>query len=486
LRGTAYDTDRPDHDYYRFEAVSGRTYVVETFNAAASIGSNYYSLEMWVYDSSLNLIASDTDDPINGSGNTNASVSFQAPRSGTYYIKVEPERSSGYGNYSLRVLPKYDEPGASWDANYEPNNFPANAYQVTPGRTNAVSSSIELRGTAYDTDRPDHDYYRFEAVSGRTYVVETFNAAASIGSRYYHLEMWVYDSVLNELGNSTNNGSGNTNASVSFQASSSGTHYIKVEPERSSGYGSYSLRVLTKYDEPGASWDANYEPNNFPANAYQLQIDPCAISTDIEARLSNYNTTGPDRDWFVFTTIAGEQYTINVVDIASSLSGRDGLALQLYDQNLNLRQQATEETQVNITLDATYSGNYYLQIEPDDSNDSGSYRVRVASSTDTVCPVVTYTISGRIVNSDNTPMAGITITTGTGSTTTTASDGSYTLTGLTEGSYTITPQMSGYAFEPASRTVSVSNDTMNVHFTATRVEEESSDDSSIYLPMITR
>jgi hypothetical protein len=413
-------------------------------------------------------MGSDTMDPINGAGNTNASVSFQATSSGTHYIKVSTESSIDSGYYSLRVLPKYGEPGASWDAAYEPNNFPANAYAIDVGRTNFLSAAIEPRGTAYDTDRADRDYYRFEAVSGNTYVVESFNAEASVGSSSHSLEMWIYDSVLNEMGSDTMdpiNGAGNTNASVSFQATSSGTHYIKVSPESSVDSGDYSLRVLPKYDEPGASWDAAYEPNNFPANAYPLQIAPCAIDSDIEERLSSYDTDGPDHDWFVISASAGTNYTIDVFDMASSLP--DGLILEVYDYQLNLLQQATDATQISVSFAPATSGTYYLRVEPDDVNENGAYSIRAASIADSVCAPVTSTISGSVTDSIGRPVADVTISTDTGATATTASDGSYTLSGLADGSYTLSAAKSGCTFAPASHTVTVPPDATGQSFTAT-------------------
>jgi uncharacterized protein YegJ (DUF2314 family) len=78
----------------------------------------------------------------------------------------------------------------------------------------------------------------------------------------------------------------------------------------------------------------------------------------------------------------------------------------------------------------------------------------------------TYTITGAVTDNTGNPLANVNVSTGTGSTVTTASDGSYTLTGLAEGSYTITPEMNGYTFDPPSQTVSVPPDATNIEFTA--------------------
>ena len=52
-------------------------------------------------------------------------------------------------------------------------------------------------------------------------------------------------------------------------------------------------------------------------------------------------------------------------------------------------------------------------------------------------------------------ISGVTVSTGTVSTTTNSS-GAYTLASLANGNYTLTPSLSGYSFSPTSRSVSVS------------------------------
>jgi subtilisin family serine protease len=73
-------------------------------------------------------------------------------------------------------------------------------------------------------------------------------------------------------------------------------------------------------------------------------------------------------------------------------------------------------------------------------------------------PPSTYSVSGTVIDGASNPLSGVTVSyTGaaTGSVTT-ASNGSYAISGLANGSYTLTPSKSGYTFSPASRSVSVS------------------------------
>ncbi|KAF0215598.1 MAG: fibronectin type III domain-containing [Geobacteraceae bacterium] len=67
------------------------------------------------------------------------------------------------------------------------------------------------------------------------------------------------------------------------------------------------------------------------------------------------------------------------------------------------------------------------------------------------------TVSGTVTSS-GTGLAGVSITLSgpTSQTATTASDGTYSFTGLTDGTYIITPRVEGYTFNPPSREVTVS------------------------------
>jgi len=84
--------------------------------------------------------------------------------------------------------------------------------------------------------------------------------------------------------------------------------------------------------------------------------------------------------------------------------------------------------------------------------------------------VPTYSISGRVVDSSSNSMAGVSVSGGTGHTTSTDSSGNYTLSGFTPGVYAITPSKSGYTFNPISRAIYIVNGNMTgVDFTGTIV-----------------
>ncbi|MBN1660529.1 MAG: carboxypeptidase regulatory-like domain-containing protein [Anaerolineae bacterium] len=68
---------------------------------------------------------------------------------------------------------------------------------------------------------------------------------------------------------------------------------------------------------------------------------------------------------------------------------------------------------------------------------------------------LTYSISGRVSDVDDNPMAGVTISVTGGYSVTTDVLGTYTLTNLISGTYTLTPMLEGYVLEPITRTVHV-------------------------------
>ena len=78
----------------------------------------------------------------------------------------------------------------------------------------------------------------------------------------------------------------------------------------------------------------------------------------------------------------------------------------------------------------------------------------------------TYTISGTVLDSLGASVVGVTVSDGTRSAVT-GVGGAYTITGVPAGSYTVTPNLSGYAFTPATRAVSITTASKTgVNFTA--------------------
>lgn len=70
----------------------------------------------------------------------------------------------------------------------------------------------------------------------------------------------------------------------------------------------------------------------------------------------------------------------------------------------------------------------------------------------------TYSLSGTITDSIGSPLSGVSVGVGSAaSATTTASNGTYSFSGLVAGNYTVTPTLPGYIFTPASISVTISS-----------------------------
>ncbi|MBL0165050.1 MAG: pre-peptidase C-terminal domain-containing protein [Xanthomonadales bacterium] len=112
-------------------------------------------------------------------------------------------------------------------------------------------------------------------------------------------------------------------------------------------------------------------------------------------------------------------------------------------------------------------GDYYqMAVDPSDDctfwmvgmyRPSGSWNTRVQDFKFSDCGAAptTYSVSGMVSTGTGVGISGVTVSTGSVSTTTNSS-GAYTLGSLANGSYVLTPSLGGYTFSPGTRNVSVS------------------------------
>jgi PKD repeat protein len=110
-------------------------------------------------------------------------------------------------------------------------------------------------------------------------------------------------------------------------------------------------------------------------------------------------------------------------------------------------------------------GDYYsMAVDPVDDctfwmvgmyRPASSWNTRLANFKFDDCGTsTTFSVSGTIATSGGAGINGVTVSTGSTSTTTNAS-GAYTLSSLANGTYTLTPSLSGYSFSPSSLSVTV-------------------------------
>ncbi len=420
-----------DRDWYKFTATAGQTYVIEIFEASASFnappdGDNCYGFDddgglgLKIYDSSITEIVRSCA-PNNtraGAGNVHNIIQFTTGASGEFYIQVIPNKSNVTGDYKLRVLYQYDNAAASWDTNYEPNNRLMNAAPIQIGREYAITTMVEQRIVNYATNFVDVDWFRFEAEANKAYVIEIFNADANFnaGSQDRNCRSFaddegvglaIYDESATRIvdscePNDTRAGSGNVHNIIQFTPGLAGTYFIKVIPNESNRYGSYSLRVMPKYDDAIASWDSNYEPNNRLMNAAPIQIGrENAIDTDIEQRIVNYATNSVDTDWYRFEAEANETYVIEVFNADANFNagsqGRncrsfaddEGIGLVIYDESGTRIVDSCEpnDTRVGsgnvhniVQFTPGLADTYFIKVIPNEHNRYGDYSLRVLPS----------------------------------------------------------------------------------------------------------
>lgn len=378
-----------DTDWFRFDAVAGQTYVIETFNIAKAVNPSNYAMQLYIYDNNFSKLVEDTGGDSNGAGNTNASIEFVANTTGSHFILIQPYYyTADSGPYRIRILPRYDQPEADWDTNHEPNNWPNHAHKIEVGSTNAIQTNIERRESAYITDRDDIDVFWFEAIAGQPYVVETFNAAKAINPSNYAMQLFVYDSNGSQVGKDDGGdsiGAGNTNATVEFVATLGGRYYVVIYPySYAAAAGPYSLRVLPHYNQPNASWGADMEPNNNKTHPFPLNVDPCARLTSIEPRNASNLTDAPDRDWFVFTVQQGKQYSFVLSEFGTQF-GSNSLEAVLYNREFSKVKESLFGNPPQVTFTADYDGVYYALVYPYTDN-SGNYRVKIFEALGSGCP----------------------------------------------------------------------------------------------------
>jgi Tol biopolymer transport system component len=143
--------------------------------------------------------------------------------------------------------------------------------------------------------------------------------------------------------------------------------------------------------------------------------------------------------------------------------------------------QTDQTTRVSVASDGTQANSsYWGSNDPSTSADGrfvafhSSASNLVTNDTNAASDIfvhdrgtsAAFSISGRITDAANNPMSSVNITTNTGQSATTDSNGDYTISGLTAATYTLIPSKTGYIFSPATRTVTIPPSAIEQDFTA--------------------
>jgi len=290
----------------------------------------------------------------------------------------------------------------------EPNDADSSAQVIIVGRDNFISST--------SNPNSDKDWYRFDGVAQKTYIIEIFDVSVSLAAQsgriicentvglYKGLYLVVYNETLNEVERQCEpNGSGQVQTRVTVTPGVSGTQYIKVAPNSNSITGSYKIRVLSKYNE-GADWDqGSFEPNNGSFSSYPIAIGrDNTLTSVIDFRAQTLYTIQADKDWFMFSGKSGETYVVDLLDVAESLSSAGdslvcensvtqykGLNIVILNPSQNeIARQCEPNDSGNIhnqvTFTAGVDGDYFIRVSPNSNEASGDYKIRVRLSNDEI------------------------------------------------------------------------------------------------------
>ena len=224
-----------------------------------------------------------------------------------------------------------------------------------------------------------------------------------------------------------------------------------------------SGRILDDNGAPLADVTLSDGTRNATADStgsYTLTAVPLGIYT-LTPTKSGYSFTPSTRALTVTGNLSGQSFTGTLItySISGRITANGGTGLSDVTLSDGTRSATTDSTG-SYTLTAVPLGSYTLTPTKSGYSFTPATRSATVASNlngqDFTATLLTYALSGRITDSSSKALAGVTVSVG-GKSTTTTSDGSYTLSGLVPGSYTVTPVKSGYSFTPTNRTVTVVN-----------------------------
>lgn len=222
-----------DVDWYRFQAVSATTYRLQVYgNQNGTSVSVFGSDGATLVDSTLSRYST--------------SMTLTGLPAGTVYVRVSTGDTTAQ-TYSLSI----EGVAVVADDSYEPDNSPSKASMLSVGDTSPAHVIVV----------GDTDYFRFSAVSGNTYTIES------------HSSLDLYGSLLSDSGAylAYNDDEGiGANFMIVWQCNRTGAYYLAVRPFGGSSQGSYrvSLRIGgTVLARPTASADGSLYKKAFASNA---------------------------------------------------------------------------------------------------------------------------------------------------------------------------------------------------------------------------
>ena len=298
---------------------------------------------------------------------------------------------------------------------YEANNNIQTAYTIEVNNTAFCTSD---NATLWPSG--DIDYYKFWAQAGSAYTVKTDNV--DIGLDTY---LVLYDPNGNQLAENDTASQTAQNSSITFSASTTGYHYMKVTNEDASDPAdkTYCAQVneIAGTSTPTPTSTGTSAPTSTPVPGADTCednasfTDACIIAPNEQITLNFVppSADDTDNDYFRMWVKEGWYYTCETTD----LSGYNDTNMIMYDANQNglagNNDKAFDDLGSLIGYQASYTGWIYLLIGPvvevayKDSY-RYTYNLVCASDASTATPTATstivYTGGTGVVSSTSTPI----------------------------------------------------------------------------------
>ncbi len=204
--------DATDADLFRVALTEGTFY---TFTVSSTAGGGLSDPYLYLYSPAIELLDENDD----GAGGKNATISFIATETGTYYLGVT-DFGTGTGAYTVKADSVADD-------------FPWSTATTGVVAVNGAARSgvVNVRG--------DLDLLSVALVAGTKYVFSLTRAAGGLADPYLQL----FDPATNPVAEDDSSG-GNGNARISITVATSGTYYLGVS-DAGDGVGAYTVSAAT-------------------------------------------------------------------------------------------------------------------------------------------------------------------------------------------------------------------------------------------------
>ncbi len=324
-----------DKDYFKFNAIAGNIYVIETYNKTP--GTDTY---LTLYNTNgMTVIKENDDDSIY----LNSRIVWNCTSDGTYYASVWDRYGKG-GNYTIRV--------------YKPTITQLQA-DGTP-----ITQSFNEVGSA--------NYTKFSAVAGTKYIIKTQNITTNTDT---YLKLYNASFSLLKYDDDTYfTGVQNANSLVTWYAPTNGTYYIEVSDYYIKS-GQFNVSVNDTIP-PGPS--DSFEPDDYFTDANWSY-------TNNTLQSHSFYYYG-ESDFVKFNATAGKTYIIKTNNPGGRIVDT---YLILYYPNYSIAKYNDDVGSCSLTdykgclseidFKPTINGTYYIEVW-DISSAGGNYTLSVVQN----------------------------------------------------------------------------------------------------------